>query len=297
MKNYNEFINEDVNDKHDLFDILRNWGVFNPPEFIIYLEEIGYTIIELDPNSTNESLNILVESHAYQCVTCGERAKHEEIKDNPNMVCGNCGNSDWVTEYEYDDGYDRYEDEYEDEYDLKEALEFGNVNLVDLKNDLGYIIIKNQDITNEQKDIRDMIKNKFNPTIKDTINKLEMVMMDVSYHGLRSGLDSSITDKEQYDHITQYILHLKRVLKGVIKLEKRIAKLKKSHKLSSDDLRDFNIFINHVIKESYYRFPWNFKGYLSDFDQEKMDTVIGEFNNLVDRYQGKKIYPKRHEKI
>jgi ribosomal protein S27AE len=42
----------------------------------------------------------LFESHAYQCATCGERAEHEEIEDNPNLKCGNCGDSDWETEHD-----------------------------------------------------------------------------------------------------------------------------------------------------------------------------------------------------
>ena len=49
LKRFNDFINESVNDNYALFDILRQWGVFNPPEFMEYLDEVGYTIIELDP--------------------------------------------------------------------------------------------------------------------------------------------------------------------------------------------------------------------------------------------------------
>ena len=37
----------------------------------------------------------LNESLAYICGTCGERAEHEEIEDNPNMRCSNCGNVNW----------------------------------------------------------------------------------------------------------------------------------------------------------------------------------------------------------
>jgi len=41
----------------------------------------------------------LFESLAFYCATCGERAEHEEIEDNPNLVCSNCGDSNWVQEY------------------------------------------------------------------------------------------------------------------------------------------------------------------------------------------------------
>lgn len=41
----------------------------------------------------------LFESLAYYCATCGERAEHEEIEDNPRMTCSNCGDSNWEQEY------------------------------------------------------------------------------------------------------------------------------------------------------------------------------------------------------
>jgi DNA-directed RNA polymerase subunit RPC12/RpoP len=44
----------------------------------------------------NESLN---ESLAYYCATCGKRAEHEEIEENPNMRCSNCGNRSWEQEH------------------------------------------------------------------------------------------------------------------------------------------------------------------------------------------------------
>ena len=39
------------------------------------------------------------ESTAYQCNTCGERAEHEEIEENPRMRCSNCGDRSWSPEY------------------------------------------------------------------------------------------------------------------------------------------------------------------------------------------------------
>ena len=41
----------------------------------------------------------LTESLAYYCGTCGERAEHEEIEDNPGMKCPNCGDCDWQQEH------------------------------------------------------------------------------------------------------------------------------------------------------------------------------------------------------
>jgi len=29
------------------------------------------------------------------CQNCGERAEHEEIEENPDMQCGNCGDDEW----------------------------------------------------------------------------------------------------------------------------------------------------------------------------------------------------------
>jgi hypothetical protein len=39
------------------------------------------------------------ESTAYSCDTCGERAEHEEIEENPRKRCSNCGDSNWSPEY------------------------------------------------------------------------------------------------------------------------------------------------------------------------------------------------------
>jgi DNA-directed RNA polymerase subunit RPC12/RpoP len=39
------------------------------------------------------------ESTAYQCNTCGERAEHEEIEENPRMRCSNCRDRSWSPEY------------------------------------------------------------------------------------------------------------------------------------------------------------------------------------------------------
>ena len=37
----------------------------------------------------------IYESTAYKCDTCGERAEHEEIEENPKMRCSNCGDRSW----------------------------------------------------------------------------------------------------------------------------------------------------------------------------------------------------------
>lgn len=57
------------------------------------LNDIDFGTIDNLLNSAN-----LNESHAYTCSVCGERAEHEEIEENPNLRCGNCGNSDWMIE-------------------------------------------------------------------------------------------------------------------------------------------------------------------------------------------------------
>ena len=41
----------------------------------------------------------VMESTAYSCDTCGERAEHEEIEENPRMRCSNCGDRNWSPEY------------------------------------------------------------------------------------------------------------------------------------------------------------------------------------------------------
>ena len=48
----------------------------------------------------NES--VINESQCFYCDTCGDRAEHEEIDENPSMKCSNCGSSEWVPENEYD---------------------------------------------------------------------------------------------------------------------------------------------------------------------------------------------------
>ena len=220
-----------------------------------YLEELGYTIIELEPVGTNESVN------------------NDE-------------------DYWYD---------ISDEETLEEALEFGNIDSLDrLKDELGYVIIKKQEV-NEEMDIDEAVeklRKKVSPTLTQSINKLGMIMMDVEYNGLRANrmLSSVVTDKEQYDHIVKYVHLLKKVLKGIYRLEKRIERIQKKRRLTDDEQDRFDRLIRHVIEGAHYRFPWDFKGYLAEFDQEEMDTVVAEFNRLVDRYQGKKIIPPKKDK-
>jgi len=47
-------------------------------------------------------LQSINESMAYMCNTCGERLEHEEYDEDPNRMCSNCGDSDWVSENEYE---------------------------------------------------------------------------------------------------------------------------------------------------------------------------------------------------
>jgi len=47
------------------------------------------------PVITNPIVN---ESTSYTCETCGERAEHEEMQENPDMKCSNCGDRAWTTE-------------------------------------------------------------------------------------------------------------------------------------------------------------------------------------------------------
>ena len=169
MKNFKEFVNESVNDKHALLDILREWGVFNPLEFMRYLEEIGYTIIELDPVGTNESIN-------------------------------------------YEDG-DLYD--ISDEEELEEVLDFGNIDSLDrFTEELGYVIIKKDEVMNEYGEygeldaidvFKDRFKKKINPTLIQSIQKLGNYMHEVDTNGMRANMSvsSTMTDKEQYEHVVK----------------------------------------------------------------------------------------------
>lgn len=49
-----------------------------------------------------EKFNSLNESMSYYCGTCGEIANHEEIENNPNIECSNCGDCNWIDENEYE---------------------------------------------------------------------------------------------------------------------------------------------------------------------------------------------------
>lgn len=62
-----------------------------------YLAECGQWMTEC---MMEAAANVKVEeSMAYYCDTCGERAEHEEIEDNPRMKCSNCGDSNWNQDY------------------------------------------------------------------------------------------------------------------------------------------------------------------------------------------------------
>jgi hypothetical protein len=259
LHKFEDFVNESVNDKYALLDILREWGVFNPLEFMRYLEELGYTIIELEPVGTNESV----------------------ISDE-------------------DDWYD-----ISDEEALEEALEFGNIDSLDrLKDELGYVIIKKDEIMREEYGQYNEIEpldhfiNKLNKTVKPTllqsVQKLGKYMREVVTNGLRTKLD--LNDKELYDHVVLYTHNLKKALQGILRLEKRIIKITKKRSLTDKEQESFDRYVNWVINDAYNYFPSKFTGYLSEFDQEEMDTVIDEFNRLIDRYgRGRKLYQKKKE--
>lgn len=76
-----------VPDKTTEFDIMG--------EGFISLEEYK----KARERGMKESMEALLESLAYYCRTCGERAEHEEIEDNPHLKCGVCGDSDWEQEH------------------------------------------------------------------------------------------------------------------------------------------------------------------------------------------------------
>ena len=44
--------------------------------------------------------DFLNESQRYYCGTCGDRAELSKIDEDPDKKCSNCGDSDWVPEYE-----------------------------------------------------------------------------------------------------------------------------------------------------------------------------------------------------
>lgn len=54
---FNNFLNEAVNDNGALIDILDEYGLANPIQFIKCIEDAGYTIIELDQVGIKESYN------------------------------------------------------------------------------------------------------------------------------------------------------------------------------------------------------------------------------------------------
>ena len=232
-------------------------------ELIEYLDYNNIDNGMLD-NMYNQLGYIIVESTAYQCNTCGERAEHEEIEDDPNLICGNCGDSDWVTEY---DDLDEYDDEDYDEY--------------------------NENKLNEKIDMREFFRKKFSPTMWERISKLITIMMDASYNGLRAIIECMEgNDKEEYDHIMEYVYLNIKLIKGILRLEKKTKKLKTEHKISNADVEEFEKFVPKALKEIHYRYPWKFKGFLADFDQDDMNSMIDEHTKLIKRYPGKQI-PKK----
>jgi len=256
LHRFKDFLNESVNDKYALLDILREWGVFNPLEFMRYLEELGYTIIELEPVGTNENF------------------KYEDT----------------------DDWYDILDEEI-----LEEALEFGNIDSLNrLREELGYVIIKKDEVMNEGENFditMRRLKRKVAPTLIDDINKIGMWMLDVDTNGLRANMKPSqmMSDKEQYDHVVKYAYYLKKVLKGIEKLEKRLENISKKRRLMDDEQDRYDRLINSIRKTGHYRYPWKFEGFLSKYDQEELDNVVSEFNMFIDKYGGKKIFLDKKE--
>lgn len=55
-------------------------------------------LTQLKESILNTKSKDLVESSSYTCANCGERAEHEEIDENPDMKCSNCGDCEWELE-------------------------------------------------------------------------------------------------------------------------------------------------------------------------------------------------------
>jgi len=279
LKRFSEFINESVNDKYALLDILREYGVYNPPEFMNYLNDLGYTIIELDPvgRGIQESFNTF--DKVFEDDDEGEWEDTEEDKLNNFLI------SRGVKQYALDSFFN------------------------DLHKEFGFVIVKdteweatdddfepeNESNINEDMDLKYKLQKRLNPTLFQRISKIGMIMMDISYHGLRTRLD--IPDDDQYMHTMNFVYDGLKVLKGISKLEKWIEKKSKEHNLSTDDRTEFNEFIIRTIKELHYQYPRKFKGELTNFEQDDMDEFVNTFNQLVDKYNvGKKIYQEHENK-
>lgn len=248
LTKFNDFsINENL-DKDALEEILRGWGVFNPPQFFQWLEDHGYTIVELEPVGQG-----IVESF-----TAFESEEWYDIEDD-NL-------SEFLSENKIDESI-----------------------LDKMYNQLGYIVIK------EEIDMKEFFRKKFSPTMWERISKLINIMMDASYNGLRAIIERGEgNDKEEYDHIMKYVYLNIKLIKGILKLEKKTKKLRNEKKITNADVREFEAFVVKVLNEIYYRYPWKFKGFLSDFDQDDMNAMVDEYNRLVKRYTGKLI-PKKEK--
>lgn len=280
LKRYNEFINESVNDKFALLDILRGYGVFNPAEFMKYINELGYTIVELDQvgRTIQESFD-----------------KFDKVFEDDDEV---------------------YDDFIEDEkyrlhnWLIRNGVEYPDSFFNELYDEFGLTIVKdsewepidddfvpaNESLTNENIDMRDKLKRRINPTMFDKISKIGMIMMDVYTHGLRANLES-IPGDEQYMHTMQYVYESLKAINLIKKLEKWTEKKKNNKELSSSELKEFDNFIRETIETFHYKYPRNFKGQLTSFEQDDMDKFVNEYNKLVDKYSGKKIYQVHNRNI
>jgi len=272
IKKFDEFLNESVNDKQAFLEILREWGVFNPPEFMNYLNELGYTVVELDP------------------VGSGIKESFETFKL-----------------FEDDDeGYEDYMDDEEERLKnwlIRKGVKYPDGFFQELYDEFGITIVKDSEWVrveddfvpenesiNENKDVRDIIRDKLNPSMFERISKLGITMMDVTTHGLRVNLD--LPGDEQYMHVLGYIHDSIKVLNGLIKLEKWTNKKKLDRTLSSEDDKRFQDFVQYVIKEIHYRFPWKFPGYLTHFEQDDLNDLVEKYNELVSIHGGKML-PKK----
>jgi len=261
LKRFNDFINESVNDKYALLDILKEWGVFNPLEFMKYLENLGYTIIELDP------------------VGRGIQEKFDTFKLFED--------DEW-----FDDVYDDEEDRLHN-WLIQKGVRNPDIFFSELYDNFGIAIVKDSDwepIENESKineyvDVRNKITKSITPTIEETISKLTSIMMDASYDGLRANNDWP--DNKEKKHFMFYLYKGKKLLKGIKKLEKKVDKNKNKHILSSEEQKMFNDFVLRSLKELHYRFPNKFKEKLNDFETEQKETFITNYNELAEKYNTK----------
>lgn len=281
-------LNENDEYVKSLEEILREWGVFNPELFLKWLKNEGYTIVQLD-NVANENIkNFNIFNKIFE-INDDEFDEGLEDSDEEKIYNFLLKMGVYNPDTFFDDLYNELSISIVKESDCTPIIDFKQNKIVE-----NYKLFdSNKNIITEDIDMINKLRKTFKPTIKEIISKLSTIMMDASYHGLRARLyPSSVDEKEQYDHIMQYVYYNQKLMKGISKLEKKIEKLKKEHKISSEELREFSKFILSALNEIHYRYPWKFQGYLADFDQDDLDEMVKTYNEFVDNYVGKKIYQK-----